>query len=218
MPIYVVYSLASPRGRRRLIVNILLLALLFWFADYLHNHPLAGNQQQEPPPAGAQNLADAGSANTPVFAAEPPTWLTAAVILAGSVLVVAVIFGAVWLYQRSRPQPDSALDQLAEAAQSTVTAIQAGGDFKQTVIRCYHDMMQVVKAEKGIARDAAMTPHEFEDRLVEKGLPQEAIRTLTRLFEQVRYGSLPTSPGDEALAVSSLTDIVVACGGRREAQ
>ena len=61
-------------------------------------------------------------------------------------------------------------------------------------------------------REETMTAREFEDQLVKKGLPQEAIRTLTRLFEQVRYGSAPPNPRDEVLALECLTDIAKACG------
>jgi hypothetical protein len=56
-----------------------------------------------------------------------------------------------------------------------------------------------------------MTPREFEDRLINRGLPGESIKTLTRLFEQVRYGSLNANPGEEDQAVACLTDIVNYC-------
>jgi hypothetical protein len=72
-------------------------------------------------------------------------------------------------------------------------------------------MSRVIRQERGVARDAAMTAREFERFLIGQGLPQEAIATLTRLFEQARYGHLVAGPQDVSLAVNSLTKIVDAC-------
>ncbi|HTP10892.1 MAG TPA: DUF4129 domain-containing protein, partial [Anaerolineae bacterium] len=82
-----------------------------------------------------------------------------------------------------------------------------GGDFKLTIVRCYQEMSRVVREERGLAREAAMTPREFEDYLASQGLPRAALNTLTRLFEQVRYGSLPAAAQEEALALTCLTEI-----------
>jgi hypothetical protein len=89
--------------------------------------------------------------------------------------------------------------------------LHAGEDFRTTILRCYREMSRVVQQERGMARDAAMTAREFERLLIGKGLPPEAISTLTRLFEQVRYGHLMAGAQDTRLAVSCLTRIVDAC-------
>jgi len=214
--IYVISSLMSGKGRTRLIVAVIMIAILFYVADYLHNHPLTKEEQPQPQSiTGMQQLDEQDGKATTQFLANPPSWLTVAIILTASVITVAVIAAVIVIVRRRRQAPPSALDLLAEAAQNTVTAIQSGGDFKVSVIRCYQQMMQVVKEEKGIARETTMTAREFEDQLVSRGLPQDAIRTLTRLFEQVRYGgSQPTDPHDEALALSCLTDIAKACGSQ----
>ncbi|MEO8396828.1 MAG: DUF4129 domain-containing protein [Chloroflexota bacterium] len=212
LPIYIIQSMMSKQGRRRLIFFIVLFAVMFYLADYLHNHPVENKDEEQVQAAiGAQQI-DAGGGTPNQFLAEPPSWLTIAIIATASVITVLAIVAVILIVQRRRKVPPSALDRLAEAAQATVAAIKSGGDFKLSVIRCYQQMMQVVKEEKGLTREATMTAREFEDQLVRKGLPQEAIRTLTRLFEQVRYGSLPPNPRDEMLALECLTDIAKACG------
>jgi len=219
LPVYVVYSLSSSKGRRRLILNIIMLILMLYLADYLHNHPLNNQQQQQEQAASSiQDILGQGGLPSAQFTAEPPAWLTPVIIVVAALITVLIIAAVILIFQRRKPKSDMMLDKLAETAQSTVEAIQSGSDFKVTVIRCYQEMMRVVKEEKGIARQATMTAREFEDQLVRRGLPQGAIQTLTRLFEQVRYGSLPTNPRDEDLALASLTEIVKACGGRLESQ
>ncbi len=216
IPIYIIQSMMSKQGRKRLVFYIILFALLFYVADYLHNHLQPQQQQeQEITDIGKQEI-DGQNGQTPnQFLAEPPAWLTPVIIITASVITVAVIVIILLIMQRRRRLlPPTALEKLAETAQTTVAAIQSGSDFKLTVIRCYQQMMQVVKEEKGIARETTMTAREFEEQLLKRGLPQDAIRTLTRLFEQVRYGSLPPSTRDEELAVACLTDIVKACGGQ----
>jgi hypothetical protein len=212
LPVHIVFSLLTSEGRRRLMADVIVIAALLLLATYLDKHPLGqGSQQQEPAVSSPANLQEGPSLPAEHFPANPPSWLTFAVILAVSALV-AVLILAVIRYFRARAQLSTpSLQRLAETAQSTIESLQAGGDFGAIVIRCYQEMSRVVREEKGIARESAMTPREFEARLVSSGLPQESIGTLTRLFEQVRYGSISLSDRQERQAVLCLADIVTAC-------
>jgi hypothetical protein len=210
--IYVIYSLMTPEGRKRLIANIIMLVVLFFIADYLRNNlppPVEqeGQTVEMMPPMDQMGEGQAVS----VFPENPPEWLTFTVVFAISVFVFVMLAVIAWFWMRRRNAPKSALEQLSEEAQQAIEALHSGGDFRMTIIRCYQEMSQVLKAEKGIARDATMTPREFEDQLVRRGFPAESIRTLTRLFEQVRYGSKQADTGEEGLALACLTDIVDAC-------
>jgi hypothetical protein len=213
LPVYIIYSLLTAEGRQRLLVQIILFALLLLIADYLHNHP----QEDETEPqdvAVAQPMnwdQLAGSGPPALFPAEPPQEFALAVILVVSSLAVAVVSGVVWLFWKRKKSPDFVFEQLAEEAQNAIGSLHAGGDFEMTIIRCYQEMSRVLKEEKGITRETFMTPREFEYRLASKGLPQEALGTLTRLFEQARYSSLSTGTHEQELAVACLTDIVDAC-------
>ena len=216
LPIYVIYSLRSKAGRRRLIGNAVLLGLLLLLADYLQKNPLNPGEQQpvEPSAFGQSDLAAQSGVPPTIFTPNPPSWLTPVIILVASVLVVVILLTVYWYLRRRAKPTDIALERLAEAAQDTIDSLQTGGDFEVSVIRCYQEMSRVVKEEKGIARETAMTAREFEDRLISKGLPQDATRTLTRLFERVRYGGMATGADEINTAVTCLTDIVDACGGR----
>jgi hypothetical protein len=146
------------------------------------------------------------------FPQEPPAWLTVAVILIGAALLVAVAAVALYLYRsRSDPKAIPQYEALAEAAQQTITAIQSGGDLKASVIACYREMSRIVQEQRGISRDMTMTPREFEDVLIGKGLPGDAVRTLTRLFESVRYGSAADGARETEQAVAALTEIADYC-------
>lgn len=214
-PVYIVYSLMSKEGRRRLLLNILLLALFLFVADRLPKQELKqDSESQEITAVNPNELGSGDGLPVSVFDETPPPWVTLAVILLGAGLLVALLAAAYWVYQqRSRPLVDAHLEALAEAAQQTVTAIHAGGDLKTSVIACYREMSRVVQEQRGIARDVAMTPREFEDVLIRQGLPGESVRTLTRLFESVRYGSIATGGREEAQAVACLTEIAAACRG-----
>lgn len=224
LPIIIIHSLMTPGGRRRLLVASVLLILAFIVASYLqgHRNENGNNLQQAGLNAGVPiygNQSGDGS-DIPRFPANPPSWIILAIILAASVVISAAGLWAIRVAGRRNVAPDSPLDQLAEQAQTAIDALGAGADLRQTVIRCYQDMNRVVREETGIVRESAMTPREFEARLVSQGLPREGVSTLTRLFEQVRYGSISADGREEALAVSCLTDIVKACDTmvrRREA-
>ena len=59
-----------------------------------------------------------------------------------------------------------------------------------------------------------MTPAEFARELIHAGLPGDAVQTLTRIFERVRYGGHGTGPNEIKEAVTCLTDILKACQAR----
>jgi Domain of unknown function (DUF4129) len=73
-------------------------------------------------------------------------------------------------------------------------------------------MNLVLSEQRGIQRQTAMTPREFELYLGQIGLKIEHIRQLTRLFERVRYGAGPPGEREEQEAVACLTAIVEVYG------
>lgn len=214
LPFYIIYSLMSKSGRRRLLANVIVLLLVLLIADQLRQRMAElqpAEDQQGIMDQAAQEVGEAIPVSE--FPEEPPAWLTVAVILIGAALLVAVAAIALYIY-RSRTQfrPIPQYEALAEAAQQTIAAIQTGGDLKASVIACYREMSRVVQEQRGISRDVTMTPREFEDVLVGKGLPGDAVRTLTRLFESVRYGSAADGARETEQAIAALTEIADYCG------
>jgi hypothetical protein len=154
--------------------------------------------------------AENASLSPPTFIADPPQWL----IITITAAFVALLLGVIWFLWLRRPQsqepPEKLLtgELLAKEARQAVLALQTGRDFKNTVMECYLKMNQVLSKQRGIHRQKAMTPREFENHLREIGLSNEHIRRLTRLFEKVRYGTdLPGRP-EEQEAVACLRAIV----------
>jgi hypothetical protein len=210
-PLYILYSLMTPEGRQRLITDLIVLSLLFLLANYLQKLPLQANLQPQQQVAGVPQITnDVSPLPDSVFVATPPVWLTPLIIVIASILVVIVIFVGIRVL-RPRPSNENSLDDLAEEAQKAIENLNLGGDLRITVIHCYREMMHIVKQQKGIERETAMTVREFEDYLISSGLPEEAIQTLSRLFEQVRYGGTLENSRQEELALSCLADIVDAC-------
>ncbi len=161
----------------------------------------------EPAPEGGPGALE----DMPEFVPSSPTWLiwAASFVLAALVLVLVASVG--WSVWRNRIERQRPIQKLAKDAQEALDALKTGADFRNTVIRCYHDMSEAVRAQRGIQREYTMTPREFESRLMSRGMPESAVRQLTRLFEAVRYGALEPSDLDVDHAVTSLSAIVEAC-------
>jgi hypothetical protein len=100
---------------------------------------------------------------------------------------------------------------MSQEAQAAVEALEAGGDFQDVVLRCYARMSQVLAEQRGVFRQSAMTTHEFERVLIKLGFPSEPVRTLTHLFEEVRYGSIQQGESGTQMAISSLNAIISYC-------
>jgi hypothetical protein len=116
-----------------------------------------------------------------------------------------------YVYRRFFYEPPSTSDQIKAEVEGAIDQIESGVDLRNVIIRCYADMSQILIERRGIQRNRAMTPHEFELELQEVGLPHSSVQNLTRLFEAVRYGNAQLSSEDEQEAIHCLNAIAEAC-------
>jgi len=211
LAVLAVYSISVPERRKRLAAMVLLIAALLLGGELLRRFFEERGILSRGDEAGGGSLVAPGeTVSSPASSSEPPQWLEVLVVLAVSALVVIVGIALIGMARR-RASSGSAHRVLAAEARSAVTALESGGDLRSTILRCYREMSRVLQHEQGIEREAAMTPREFERRLIDLGLPERPLQILTRLFEEVRYGSVTATPQQEELAVLCLTDIADSC-------
>lgn len=214
LPFYVIYLIISPEARKKFIrdmITILPFLLLLYFlssnmqkGQELQNldQRMQGNPVEEVviPPQPQQT-----------FVPDPTDWQVTVTVIALALAGTGLGVGALYIYLQSlhpKPQP---LTRLAEEAQSAINAIEAGGDLRDIIMRCYFEMNKAVNDARNLKRTADMTAHEFEAFLLEKGLPREPIHNLTELFEQVRYSAFQPGKQEERVALNSLSAILSAC-------
>ena len=137
-------------------------------------------------------------------------WLVtlAGVILAAG-FVAFLVLVVVLILQRLNPS--SITDDISRQAQSALDDLEMGGDYRDTIIRCYAEMSKTIIIERGIERSTGMTPREFEGSLVRMGFPEQPVRDLTHLFEDVRYGGHAKQEEKIELAKTSLRKIIAYC-------
>ncbi|MGQ9814667.1 MAG: DUF4129 domain-containing protein [Candidatus Roseilinea sp.] len=219
-PVYVVYALFNRKRRKELITQLVVIGATVLLLSNVSQ--CARNQRQAEEIATSMTTQEAreeAASETvlPPFDPNAPDWLvliSSAVLSAALVITVSlvVVFGIA----RRRHKP-AVLDQMAQQAEQAVADLEAGGEFRDIIIRCYREMSSVLQQERGIRRDAAMTPREFMDVLRSKGLPAEPVRQLTLAFEASRYGHASATEQQERAAVDSLRAIVDACRAVRGA-
>ena len=215
--VLIVTSILSPELRKKLLRAIFRLAVLCLLILYVVQNrerfglanlaPLdLGGSQITPP---TLNLAP------PVFS--PPDIPPALTYLI-SVAVILLTMGLLWFFgrgfsaRRTRPGRDLSLEDIAAAARSSLRDLSTGLDWQDSIIRCYENMTEVVSRRRGFNRDPHLTPSEFAAHLEQSGLPAEAVRRLTRLFESVRYGARTSSPRESAEAADCLRAVLHYCG------
>jgi len=224
-PVYIVQSFFSKEGRERLLADVIIVAALFGILRYIETRPETEPEEMvaEAPEGGEPSSSDfsleaLGGQPLPELTDKPPEWVTVVIFAGIALLIGSFIGGGVWYWHRKRKKPSSPLNQLAEEAQDAIDSIQRGGDLQTIILRSYAEMNRVVKEELGVARGTAMTARDFEQILQSKGLPGAPLRTLTRLFEQARYGAFAPGDEDEAAAITCLTEIINAVEAAVEAQ
>ena len=137
-------------------------------------------------------------------------WLIFAVSFA---IGLALVLFAWFVYTR-RPKPSASgdLQEVAAIARQALIELEPGRNWDESILRAYIRMNEVVFAQRGLVRQPANTPAEFALRMEQMGLPPEAVRSLTNLFEGVRYGGLTSSKVERDLAASALSAILHYCG------
>jgi len=209
LPISLIYSLFSKAGRRRLLTNLILLIMFALLASQIKQ---AEKRQAE---TAAPEL---NSASRPVEGAggllppPPPSPSNEFVMITSIGLVVVALALAVWLgrnllFKRQVPP----LAKIALEAERARTSLAGGGSVEDAVVRAYRQMSLIVAEARKLQRSQAMTAREFEAYLAKAGLPAGPVQSLTRLFEEVRYGGLEAGASERQAAIDSLTAIAAAC-------
>ena len=103
------------------------------------------------------------------------------------------------------------MDLVAMEARTTLAELNAGGDLRDLITRCYFNMIRVVTKTHDFEIKQSKTARELEFEFEAIGLPGNHVRRLTRLFEGVRYGAKHSSREENNEAVSCLTAIIHAC-------
>ncbi|HAV75765.1 MAG TPA: hypothetical protein DCX53_00260 [Anaerolineae bacterium] len=209
--------LLSPEVRKRLIRIIIRTAFTLWalyfilkrYPDLLSflNFGFDRNSSAQQTEGELADLAP------PVFI---PPQETAFLSYLVSMIVVLIALFIMWrLYRAWRelnPGGTRSLHEIARVARASLRELSDGRESTDVILNCYFRMSDVVADKRNIQREAAMTPGEFALRLERSGLPSDAVRRLTRLFEGVRYGSQKAGPKETNEAVACLRTILQYCG------
>jgi hypothetical protein len=221
LPLMIIYSLVTPEARKNLL-RALVPLLIFGLFLYLALRASSNLEEQSQPastvtaeaPQATPVLEEGGvavSGEAGDLDEAPPGWLLWGTIVSLSLIVALVMVGVGRFLFSHRTRQPPPLAELATQAEEAVAAIRAGADLQDTVVLCYYRMSQTLHEQRGIWRETAMTPREFETYLTRSGLPGEPVQRLTRLFEKVRYGAKAIGAEDERQALSSLGAIVEYC-------
>lgn len=214
LPFYVIYLIISPEARKRFLRDLMVMMPMLLVLYFLLREPPEGEViQQLDRRMEAQALEEVLTTPMPpvTFEANPSDWLVTLTTIVLAVAATGLLVGILFLFLRSRQPKQQPLKRVAFEAQAAIDAIEAGGDLRDVIMRCYFEMTRAIGDTRNLKRNADMTANEFESFLLDRGLPHEPIHNLTDLFVKVRYGAFQPGRQEERLAISSLSAIVSAC-------
>jgi hypothetical protein len=205
----------DPELRKSMLYKLLRiglsLAALWWVVTNLFDKNTMEQLLKLPGAGGAGAAAPNLETDLPAFVApQINPWL----VLGISFVVGLALVLVGWVLYKRRPLRGArqAMDEVAGIARDALNDLQPGHNWDDAIVRAYIRMNEVVVAERGLMRTPGSTPSEFAQRMERIGLPAEAVRTLTGLFEGVRYGGRTSSLAERDLAASALAAIVHSCG------
>lgn len=161
-------------------------------------------------PEETTSIGSGGEGGLQVSPIRVPRWAVFPFLLGG--LAFLALFGwwlrHLWLGGR---RGDS-LSELSVLAGAAAEDLQAGGELKNVVLRCYRQMSQLLSEERDVPFRRAMTAREFERQLRRVGVQNNHVAQLSRLFEEVRYGRRESGPWEERKALECLRAVERAYG------
>ncbi len=187
----VIGAIVSPRFRRFLLhqlapILVLALFMLLFFAFF---HPKrAQTSSYTPHPAPVQQPAGTtGQGYTP-SAVNPPNWSVILIALGTAAAIVGLGFGVWWRFRRTGAglEERDVLAELGEEAGAAAARIRRGDSPRDVVIDAYKEMCEILS--RRVENPDYLTPREFARRLHARGMRDEHVDRLTRIFEEVRYG------------------------------
>jgi hypothetical protein len=207
----------DPELRKRILLRLLRFGLemlaLWILLNYAYQRGSLKLLLNLSPAAGASDSAATAQAGAPVYI---PPQISPWLVLAVSFVIGLALVLLGWFIYTRRPKlrAGQALDEVAGIAREALNELQPGHNWDDAIVRAYIRMNEVVTSERGLTRQPGSTPSEFAERMERIGLPGEAVRTLTRLFEAVRYGGKISSRAERDLAAAALGAILSNSGRR----
>lgn len=203
------YAIVSPRYRRQLIRTVIIVLLLTILLSSISERLAREEAQSDARDEGSSATpGEVSLPDPPAFIKNPPVWF----LIIVNVLLMLLILGVLWILWRLFGKRPDTQTLLVEEAAMALTELEAGGDIKNVVMRCYAGMCEILRQSRNVSRAKAMTPREFERHLAKSGMRDEHIQRLTRLFEGVRYGARPVGGRVEREATDCLRAIVQTYG------
>lgn len=211
---FVIALIVSPSLRRDLLRNLpayLLMVLgLYLILQGSSERAMPVSRPPESAPAQGDIPVAPAPPAVPDLVRSPPEWL---VLLLTMLLLAGTLTVAFFLIRRMlRKPPPARLDLIVDEAREALDDLRSGANLRDTISRCYAEMVRVISEQRGVRRDATLTPREFEQRLITIGMSDTHIRRLTRLFEWVRYSSHAAGPKEEQEAQACLEAIIMSYG------
>ncbi|OIB59282.1 DUF4129 domain-containing protein [Natrialba sp. SSL1] len=213
------YLLANRREAVKLIAIGLVMALIGMALVYLFlgagdpslpDEMIPGDQNGEP--------AAPGSGDGERTDLVPPNALVAVLAIITAIFVAGVFLTRGTGEDRDPgEEPPVAEDSQQQTADALAVGSAAGraadrigdtDDVDNEIYRAWREMTQPLDVD----RPESSTPGEFATAATDAGLNRQHVDELTRLFEDVRYGTTETTPELESRAVSILREIESAYG------
>jgi hypothetical protein len=212
VPITIVAALFNKESRKRMIANLIAVGILLLLMNQIQPSKQDVVKTLTPPPDSAGQNGPLGILPGAPLPPLPPAPSDTLVLFASIALVLlgiglAAFLGRRWLF----PTRLAPMEKIAREADRARSELSGGSGVEDAIIRTYRQMNKIVAEARELHRPAAATPHEFEEFLVEKGMPAEPLSALTHLFEEVRYGGLVAGSAERQKAIDSLTAIAAAC-------
>ncbi len=211
IPILVVLLIVSPKARRQFlremvrVIPMILLVILFGRIARLVRAP---ENEEVPAPQAGDGLSPDFVPGGELVMPELSNQWTVVAIVAIAVTITVIIGLIVWFTLRNSKRTPDVRERILAQTGRALRQIEMGGEVRDVIQRCYREMNTALREQRGVQRRANLTTQEFQEHLVGLGFPARAVRTLTHLFEEVRYGSKTGTPEMVDEAVACLTELM----------
>jgi len=192
--VILLFVIISRKHRKQFAIIFTVLLLVAICLAQIHHIP-QGKQSPQPQQATNMGIGDAPpveQVHVDIPSGAASNWQVILIAIGSSFALTAIgLFFFLKIYpaiRSRRSDRDDLLGALGKSAGLAAHRIIAGDDPREAILHCYQEMTEIMSQAQRMPNYSYFTPREFATHLRERGMKDEHVDRLTRIFESVRYG------------------------------
>ncbi|HDL85190.1 MAG TPA: DUF4129 domain-containing protein [Candidatus Acetothermia bacterium] len=193
--VILLFVIISSKHRKQFAIILAIMLIILLVLAQVHNIPQSKKvpMKQESAQVHIGEAPPVEQVHPQIPPINPTNWQVILIAIGSALLLSAMgLFFFIRIYPALRSRNSDKEDLLGDLGRSAGLAahrIIDGDDPRAAILRCYQEMTEIMSQAERMSNYAYFTPREFSAHLRMRGMDNDDVDRLTKIFEVVRYGA-----------------------------